>query len=601
MEMGLQNEKRRSRREGEDVSSKSYYIVNDSNGNPKKNPGGFHQDSHSPRGNHSPSLMNESFPRVPSPTSDEHHPSSHSLITGTYDKIMFIPAHMMLPPEEASLLRRARQFPPVTACSLGELSLESIIKNTQLRMDVNFDKDLHFRPVGGPAKLKVADEYWRAIAIEFSIYAFCTSHSINFSLDLDSSLPIHQVFQARLPKMLDILREILLTLVPERDCQCVEENLDISFLMKQIEKGVLNLVGLAEWLATLLKTHCAPMRDHMADEMVKHIQTGCQLQDMNEIAEGLKQLFAILESMKLDVANHQIRAFRVLLIQDSIEYLTKYFHFSMKKSPRTFREAQDARDWYLGYRRLERYQNNPQLVLNNFESAKVLFEGLFSILCSFGSPKLFPKTFQFDIDRLCNIQDNFETLVLLQVCYQVFNAAVRRIYGEISFCTSTYNSLQSRILSVLKYGDYQSVETRPPGNCTIDRFRGNIPNIALEIARVAHMMQDSHCGATYPDESTIDFASSMLRSLLWFKDAQFWDIRDCIQQDLQSITIEFAEQFWSMTALGVADSQNLGRSYDHMSLPQIPDLQCLGKRLAHIGLLHWRVWAPLIYSPEDGV
>ncbi|PGH36305.1 hypothetical protein GX50_00810 [[Emmonsia] crescens] len=592
METGLQNEERRAHGESEDVSNKSYYVANDSKNVPQNDSGGLHQNSQSPRGDHSPALMNESSPRAPSPTTDDNHPSPHSSVTDINSKIMLVPPQMGLRPEEMSLLHRASQSPPVTADSLSELGLDAIMKNTQLRMDVNFDKDLHFRPVGGPAKAKAADEYWQAIAIEISIYTFCAFNNINFSFDIRNSSPSHQVFQARLPKMLDTLREILLTLVPDRDRACIKEHLETKFLMTQVEKGVLNLVGLAEWLAVLLKTHCAPMRDHMADDMVEHIRSGSQLQDMNKVSEGLQQLFAILESMKLDVANHQIRAFRLYLIEDSVEYLKKHSDSAMKKSPKSFKEVQDAKSWYLRCR--GRYYSYSQPVPNNFESAKILFEGLFSNLCSFDSTILFPSSFALDFDRLYNIRNNIETFVMLQVCCQVFNRVVRGVNGDIS--SATYCSLQSRVLSIIQYGEQTGRENDTFGSAPIAQFQSNIPNIALEIARVAQMMQDGSSRVTYPDERIIHFVSNQLHP---FEHRLFWDVRDRVQQELQSITIDFAKQYWCMSALDIADSQHL-RQPDYVSLPQVPDIQYLGKRLAHIGVLHWRVWAPLLYSPEDG-
>ncbi|OAX85290.1 hypothetical protein ACJ72_00320 [Emergomyces africanus] len=591
METDLQNEERRAHGEGEEGSKTSYYVANDSKDISQNDSGGLPQNSQSPRRDHSPALMNESSTRAPSPPANGGHPLPDVLGTDKNSNIMLIPPQMGLTPEKTSLLHLASQSPPVTAQSLSELGLDAIMNNTRLRMDVNFDKDLHFRPVGGPAKAKATDEYWQAIAIEISIYAFCASNNINLPFHARKSSSNH-VFQTRLPKMLDTLREILLTLVPDRDRACINENLETKFLMTQVEKGVLNLVGVAEWLAILMKTHCAPMRDHMADDMVEHIRSGCQLQDTNKISEGLRQLFAILESMKLDVANHQIRAFRLYLIKDSVEYLKIHSGSVLKDSLKSSEEARDAKSWYLEHR--ERRSNHPQPVPNNFESAKILFEGLMPILCAFDSTISFPNSFVLDFDRLCNIRNNIETLVMLRVCCQVFNGVVGRVDGDIS--SAAYCSLQSRILPVIQYGEHTANKADPFGNSPLGRFEHNIPNIALEIARVAQTMQDGRSRLAYPDEQIIHSVSDQLHP---FRNQLFWDIRDRVQKELQCIAVSFAKQYWCMTALDIADSQHL--TPDSVSFLQVPDIQYLGKRLAHIGVLHWRVWAPLLYSPEDRV
>ncbi|EEQ87804.1 hypothetical protein RJZ56_002295 [Blastomyces dermatitidis] len=587
METGLQNEERRAHGESEDVSNKSYYVTNDSNDESQNALGKLGQNSQSPRGDHSPALMNESPPRASSPTADGDYPSPHSSVADINSKAMLIPPQLSLSPEEVLLLHRASRFPPVTADSLSELGLDAIMKNTQLRMDVNFDKDLHFRPVGGPAKAKMTNDYWQAIAIEISIFNFGASNSINLFFGARRSSSC-QVFQARLPNMLDALREILLTLVPDRDRVYIKEHLDTKFLMTQVEKGVLNLVRLAEWLAILLKTHCAPMRDHMSDDMVEHIRNGCQFQDMNEVSKGLHQLFAILESMKLDVANHQIRAFRLYLIEDSVEYLRKHYDFFIKKSMKSSSEAQNSKIWYFVHWR--EFHTDSEPVHNDFESAKILFEALSLNLCSFCQPP-FPDSFALDFDRLCNIRTNIETFTLLRLCCQAFTMVVN---GDVS--AALYYSLQSRILSILQYDEHTPHENDVSGHSLIARFEANTPSIALEIARMAHMMKEGSSLVTCPDTRVIHFISDQLSP----RNRPFEAVRQCVQRELKNIAVNFASQYWHMTALDIADSQQFEQRSDYVSWPQVPDIQCLGKRLAHIGVLHWRIWAPLLYYPGEG-
>jgi len=70
-------------------------------------------------------------------------------------------------------------------------------------------------------------------------------------------------------------------------------------LMQEIEKGVCDLVRFAEWMAHLLKEHCAPMRDEWVDDMVQHIREGVARNDPRMIVQGLRELLGILEAMKL--------------------------------------------------------------------------------------------------------------------------------------------------------------------------------------------------------------------------------------------------------------------------------------------------------------
>jgi hypothetical protein len=196
-------------------------------------------------------------------------------------------------------LQTAATLPPVTRSTLSELDLNWIMHNVSLRVDVNYDHDLHFMPIQGPSgeqKRQDAKKYWLALATEFRIY----QHNLT---DCDSCRhmegPAPVTFKRRLPIMFETLRELLETLVPDRDHPKIVENLDTALLMQQVEKGVLDIVRLSQWIADLLKSHCAPMRDEAADEMASKIEEGCTESSMELIVDGLEKLFGFLEAMKL--------------------------------------------------------------------------------------------------------------------------------------------------------------------------------------------------------------------------------------------------------------------------------------------------------------
>lgn len=219
-----------------------------------------------------------------------------------------IPQALGLSSRDVRLLCKARRHPPVTKRTLSELDLPCIMSNINLRMDANFDRDLHFKPdldgEKGRRKRKEAADYWDSMATEIAVYAFraaCpdsdTESQSTTSNESNSDSP--RTFEPRLPSMFETLQEVIKTLVPERDHPSVSQNLEVPLLMQQIRKGVLDMVALANWMAALLKTHCAPMRDDWADRMVEQIAQGSQSQEPKEVVNGLQTLFAILEAMKL--------------------------------------------------------------------------------------------------------------------------------------------------------------------------------------------------------------------------------------------------------------------------------------------------------------
>ena len=205
-----------------------------------------------------------------------------------------------LPEELQQLLITASQTPPVTLDTLSELDLSRIISNISLRMDINYDRNLCFRPnldgERGWSKRQAAERYWRAIILELKMWLgnHDKRQSSLGNLKLNTI-----VFQPRLPKLLETLKTVLKSLVPESDQLAVDEQLDVPFIMQQISEGVFDLERLSLWLAALIKTHCAPKRDQMVDDMVKKIGAGKNGLDVETLVVGLKYLFGVLEAMKL--------------------------------------------------------------------------------------------------------------------------------------------------------------------------------------------------------------------------------------------------------------------------------------------------------------
>ena len=183
--------------------------------------------------------------------------------------------------------------PPVTKGTLSELDLPKIIKNPKLRHDINYDSDLHFRPnedgERGKKKAAKARAYWSALESALT--------EITLALRSDKEPPSESM--KRIELAFKTIQDILKTLVPPREHEVVDESLDITLLMQRLRKNQHNFVNLAVWLASLLKQHCAPMRDQMVDSMVADVRFGTIEDDVSKLVEGLGALFGILEAMKL--------------------------------------------------------------------------------------------------------------------------------------------------------------------------------------------------------------------------------------------------------------------------------------------------------------
>ncbi len=99
--------------------------------------------------------------------------------------------------------------------------------------------------------------------------------------------------------MFRVVKEITKTLVPQIEWTIVDARLDIVLLVQELEQGVCDVNGLIEWLGFLLLNSCSPMRDSLVKDMVSTVQEGLNTANARVIVDGLRDLFGILEIMKL--------------------------------------------------------------------------------------------------------------------------------------------------------------------------------------------------------------------------------------------------------------------------------------------------------------
>ena len=220
---------------------------------------------------------------------------------------------LQIEPANLAYYRDANNLePPVTKASLSELDLVRIINDPKLRHDLNFEREITFKPntwgEHGKEKLDNAKMYWEALIIEFALYSrrqrqldtpeSKDSDPTTFTAHI-TDLSILRPMAVRLPHMFVAVREIIKTLVPGSEWTAVDERLDVDLLIQELENGACDIKGLADWLERLLLRSCSPLRDHKVTDMVALIHEGTDKDDARLLVSGLQALFGILETMKL--------------------------------------------------------------------------------------------------------------------------------------------------------------------------------------------------------------------------------------------------------------------------------------------------------------
>ena len=514
------------------------------------------------------------------PPNAEHEPpiTCSSSVTN-----MRIPRCLPISSSDYDSLKNATSTPPVTRETLNELDLHSIMHNVSLRIDVNYDHDLHFMPVTGEKadeKKNKGREYWIALATELRIYL----HNVVRCRECSSGSQNRQSqFSPRLPAMFETLRLLLEALVPDRDHPQVAENLDVDFLMQQVRHGVFDAARMSKWLANLLTCHCAPMRDAWAHQMAAAIEKGANDASMLTLVAGLEKLFSFLEAMKLDVANHQIRTLRYHLIEDTIGYQKDYFE---QRIARGRLDTKQAKEWYQQACRSHLFP--AANIKNRLKDSRfiALIHGFVWLCSPHVSNEHFernlPVTLRYDRERFQRLRCEVEDLVYTRLAMQVFRDLLR---------LDEQNGLQPRVEQYAKERLWVITDSDSEEDVAT-LWLGNIAAVALEIAKLVLRLQPERFRPL--DELVVGATQALERAF----SQLLTDESNKTLTELQTSTIEEAQAFAKMTTLEMSEAQRewQPQQTQKMQTRYVPSIEDMARRLAHMSVLHWQVWQTLVYS-----
>lgn len=103
----------------------------------------------------------------------------------------------------------------------------------------------------------------------------------------------------------------------------INEVLDLDLIKQQAENNVLDISKLVKFIIEMMGMLCAPARD----EDIK------KLKDIKEIVPLFREIFSVLDLMKIDMANFAVSSIRPHLMQQSVEYERQKFQDFFDKQP----------------------------------------------------------------------------------------------------------------------------------------------------------------------------------------------------------------------------------------------------------------------------
>ncbi|XP_019369707.1 PREDICTED: T-complex protein 11 homolog [Gavialis gangeticus] len=127
-------------------------------------------------------------------------------------------------------------------------------------------------------------------------------------------------------RLLQEIKETLLSLLLPRQTRLrsqIEAALDMELIRQEAEHGALDIPSLTMYILSTMAMLCAPIRD-------EEVQ---RLRSLTDPVQLLREIFRVLDLMKMDMVNFTIQSLRPHLQDRSIEYEQKKFQELLDKLP----------------------------------------------------------------------------------------------------------------------------------------------------------------------------------------------------------------------------------------------------------------------------
>lgn len=295
------------------------------------------------------------------------------------------------------------------------------------------------------------------------------------------------------------------------------------------------------------------------------------------------------------MANHQIRNLKPLLIEDTISY-EKHYHVERIVNKRSKVNFEAAQSWWTIV--VQDLQTRHALPLKaTTRSALDMFsQAVVSSLFPRSIRKELPDTFYLDSDRLRILRSEIEDLIHFEVCFSLFDQLRKDFGHDGAVSNATKRHIRSSLSAIMG-------ETMGHGS---QAWLYNSESLSLEIYRQAQVIagrapvlnhQQLHttneCLRSMFDNTLTSHATTLEAVLLP-------QVHACIKKHSNSSPTELYNNLVATPPpTSIPSFIPAPSTTDTFSLinntPQ-DRLSDLSKRISHIILLHWRIWAPIVYD-----
>ena len=259
------------------------------------------------------------------------------------------------------------------------------------------------------------------------------------------------------------------------------------------------------------------------------------------------------------------------MINECIDYEQRLF---LSRIPRDM-ELRRAQSWFVQSKKDSSIFREPV----HCAQLAMFLRGLVSVVANQDS--IIPLPLEYDFKRLSELKTEFQSCVEVERLREIFIKTLCRLGWYKTASLEIHKRFFQRVAAFKASYDL---------SCNYQ----NTSEIALEIVRASHQVCDLK---SLPADSLLEATRQDLEALKSGLDVSI-QLRDNLSATLEDLVDKEVQSMTKLSPLQISDRL---APVVPCQLPVDgvrPSLECISKRLAHIAVLHWRVWNPILYQQE---
>jgi hypothetical protein len=290
----------------------------------------------------------------------------------------------------------------------------------------------------------------------------------------------------------------------------------------------------------------------------------------------------VLEGMKLDVANHQIHHMGAYLVQDTINFQTRY---NLHRIANRKVDVEKAQDW------LREEQACPMVGGDTLPNELLaLGIGVLKSLMFYEDGQGYPPTFYLDVERLRNLRQDIHVEIFQKVSRDALIELSRKSKPSPTALLAAIKELDGKVAAMVgTQGNYHNM----------------VDSIAAELMKLVLKLEPN--SGPY-DETLLQYCEELLSMDLHYEAPAFSKQATIIYERLLPKVLLSVEKHVELTPLQLQDkllppaaasTSHPGGFGAHMAPPRPepsadPDDEVV-RRFTHMVVLHWQVWKGICY------